>query len=80
MNIAISPTNQGRGLGRKLLQFLLDHARQKDEQEIWLEVRESNLNALSLYSQAGFVEVDRRKDYYPCENGREDALIMCCYL
>ena len=48
MNIAISPSHQGRGMGRTLLQFLLDYTKQKDEQEIWLEVRESNHNALSL--------------------------------
>jgi len=80
MNIAIAPSKQGKGLGKLLLQFLIDLSRQKQEQEIWLEVRASNSSALSLYDKLGFVEVDRRKDYYPCEIGREDAIIMCCYL
>lgn len=80
MNIAIAPEKQGQGLGRKLLQFLITFSRQNQEQEIWLEVRASNLGALSLYQQLGFAEVDRRKDYYPCQQGREDAIIMCCYL
>ena len=80
MNIAIAPARQGCGYGRVLLQFLLDYAHQKGEQEVWLEVRASNLSALALYDKLGFVEVDRRKNYYPCAKGREDALIMCCYL
>lgn len=80
MNIVIAPNQQGKGLGRKLLQFLIDLCRQKQEQEIWLEVRASNAAALSLYNNLDFVEVDRRKDYYPCATGREDAIIMCCYL
>lgn len=80
MNIAIAPESQGQGLGQYLLQFLIEFSKQKKEQEIWLEVRASNVAALAVYSKLGFVEVDRRKGYYPCENGREDAIIMCCYL
>lgn len=80
MNIAIAPAQQGAGYGRILLQFLIDYAKQKDLQEIWLEVRASNVAALALYNKLGFAELDRRKDYYPCEKGREDAIIMCCYL
>ena len=80
MNIVIAPDKQGQGLGCQLLQFLIELSREKEEQEIWLEVRASNISALALYEKLDFVEVDRRKDYYPCENGREDAVIMCCYL
>lgn len=80
MNIAVSPEKQGQGLGQYLLQFLIEFSKQNHEQEIWLEVRASNTAALALYRKLGFVELDRRKDYYPCENGREDAIIMCCYL
>lgn len=80
MNIVIAPEYQGQGIGRLLLQFLLDYSREKNEQEIWLEVRASNRGAIHLYQGLGFVEVDIRKGYYPCSTGREDALIMCCYL
>ena len=45
--------------------------------QLWLEVRESNHNAYQLYLAAGFNEVDRRIGYYPAENGREDAIMMC---
>lgn len=80
MNIAISPEKQGQGAGQLLLQFLLNYSRENNQQEIWLEVRYSNQNAIHLYQKLGFVEVDIRKAYYPSENGREDAVIMCCYL
>jgi len=80
MNIAISPEKQGQGAGQVLLQFLLDFSRENAEQEVWLEVRASNQSAIHLYQKLGFVEVDIRKAYYPSENGREDAMIMCCYL
>lgn len=80
MNIAIAPDKQGNGLGAVLLQFLIDYAKANNELEIWLEVRVSNKRAIALYQKLGFVEVDKRKAYYPLENGREDALVMCCYL
>ncbi|MCE2593844.1 ribosomal protein S18-alanine N-acetyltransferase [Motilimonas cestriensis] len=80
LNIAIDPSEQGKGLGRKLLEHLLQLARTKQIEEIWLEVRESNQSAHYLYDELGFVEVDRRKGYYPTAEGREDAIVMCCYL
>lgn len=80
MNIAIVPTLQGQGAGQHLLQFLIDYCRQNNQLEIWLEVRASNQHAIHLYQKLGFVEVDLRKGYYPTENGRENAVIMCCYL
>ena len=49
-------------------------------QQIWLEVRESNATAINLYDNAGFILVEQRVNYYPSKKGKEDALIMCCYL
>jgi len=54
MNIVMTPSQQGKGLGRQLMQFLVDFSRQKQEQEIWLEVRASNISALSLYNKNRF--------------------------
>lgn len=58
MNIAVVPARQGIGYGRKLLQFLLDYSKQKNEQEIWLEVRASNKAALALYKRLGFAVLE----------------------
>lgn len=80
MNIAIDPEYQGKGLGKALLFSLCNLSTNRSEQEIWLEVRQSNISAIKLYQALDFVEVDIRKNYYPTKTGREDAVIMCCYL
>lgn len=80
LNIAVSPSHQGQGIGRALLSYLKTFASTLSQEEIWLEVRSSNQTAIKLYENLDFVEVDVRTAYYPTHNGREDALIMCCYL
>ena len=54
--------------------------KEKGIQTLWLEVRESN-PARFLYEKLGFNEVDIRKNYYPKpDGGRENAVVMACYL
>lgn len=76
LNIAVAPEQQGKGYGKALLEYLLDHGEKANAESVWLEVRESNHKAFALYECAGFNEVDRRKNYYPAANGNEDAIIM----
>jgi ribosomal-protein-alanine N-acetyltransferase len=76
LNVCIHPQWQGQGLGHKLLRRLLRLARQRGAETAFLEVRESNHSARVLYRRLGFVEVGRRRDYYPAQNGREDALVL----
>ncbi|MDN3210502.1 ribosomal protein S18-alanine N-acetyltransferase [Haemophilus sp. SZY H51] len=79
-NIAIDPAQQGKGYGSFLLQGLMDKLKEKGIQTLWLEVRESN-PARFLYEKLGFNEVDIRKNYYPKpDGGRENAVVMACYL
>lgn len=75
-NIAVAPQKQGLGLGKQLLSDVLAYAEQ-GQLTVFLEVRQSNLTAIALYTAAGFETVGRRPDYYPCEQGYEDALLMC---
>ncbi|MGZ8155124.1 MAG: ribosomal protein S18-alanine N-acetyltransferase, partial [Burkholderiales bacterium] len=42
----------------------------------FLEVRPSNTAARALYARSGFSEIGRRRDYYPAQEGREDAVVM----
>ena len=74
-NVCIHPDWRGRGLASCLLEALLDRARQKGIDRIYLEVRTSNTPAIALYKKAGFGDVGMRKAYY--EKPREDALVMC---
>jgi ribosomal-protein-alanine N-acetyltransferase len=80
MDIVVSDAYQGNGLGQSLLDHFMDQCKQNNIQQIWLEVRESNAVAIHLYDNAGFILVEQRVNYYPSAKGKEDALIMCCYL
>jgi len=75
LNICVSPEAQGHGLGKRMLHKLMQLAADRQGNSIFLEVRESNLIAQNLYDQEGFNRVGLRKNYYPAEDGREDALV-----
>ncbi|RKZ86915.1 MAG: ribosomal-protein-alanine N-acetyltransferase [Gammaproteobacteria bacterium] len=76
LNICVKPSLQGQGIGRKILDHVIAFANSVSSVLIVLEVRRSNDRAQQLYSQAGFNEMSVRKDYYPAEQGREDAILM----
>lgn len=78
LNVAVHPALQGKGLGRQMMLFLFDAAREHGADTVFLEVRPSNRNALHLYDSLGFNQVGLRRDYYPAPVGREDAIIMAC--
>jgi ribosomal-protein-alanine N-acetyltransferase len=74
--LAVRPEGQRRGIGRILLEHFEDEAAARGATQLHLEVREGN-HALSLYEQAGFVLVGRRRDYYAGRKGdRYDALTL----
>ena len=70
-NIAVIPEKQRQGIGSFMLQKIFDYF--MEYKKAFLEVRESNKNAINLYRTFGFEAIFRRKAYYP--NG-EDALVM----
>lgn len=76
LNICVDPQQQGQGIGRRLLLELLSIAQAKSADTAFLEVRPTNVQALSLYFSEGFNEIGTRKDYYPAKFGREDAVIL----
>lgn len=76
LNVCVAPEEQGRGQGRRLLRALLQQARTRGAQRVFLEVRPSNTGAIALYHAEGFNEIGRRPRYYPAKGGREDALVM----
>ncbi|OEY96559.1 ribosomal-protein-alanine N-acetyltransferase [Acinetobacter proteolyticus] len=74
--MAIDPSQQGKGLGYKLLDESIQQLKNNPIQ-IFLEVRESNTAAVGLYEKIGFHQIDLRKNYYPNPDGsREHAVIM----
>jgi [ribosomal protein S18]-alanine N-acetyltransferase len=80
LNICVHPRFQRRGFGRRLLNTLLDKARDAEADKVFLEVRPSNTHALSLYQSAGFEKVGIRPAYYQARWGREDAVILAAVL
>jgi len=80
LNIAVSPLAQRQRIGYQLMENILAHAVDKKCLEVFLEVRESNRPAFTMYHQFGFNEVGLRKNYYPSHQGREDAILLACYL
>ena len=73
-NIAVHPTRRRQGVGRVLLQGVLEDAREQRLRLVVLEVRPSNTEARTLYEGFGFRVIGRRRGYY-YDTG-EDALVM----
>ena len=74
LNLAVHPDCRRLGLGRFLMNFLLEQAREKRELKVFLEVRSANQAAIALYNSLGFRVLYRRPGYYTPE--KEDALVM----
>lgn len=72
--IATEPDYRGRGIAGRLLEHVLDVARQAGCSLATLEVRRSNVPAIALYERAGFKTVHVRARYY--QDDDEDALVM----
>ena len=80
LNICVDPEYQGHGYGRKILRHLVMRCSTTDIDMVILEVRRSNSHAKRLYQSEGFHELGIRKDYYPADEGREDAIIYARYV
>ncbi|MGY8525279.1 ribosomal protein S18-alanine N-acetyltransferase [Paracidovorax citrulli] len=77
LNLTVEPQLQRRGLGRLMLNVALAVSHEHRLPDMLLEVRPSNTAALALYHATGFVEIGRRRGYYPADDGgREDALVL----
>lgn len=76
-DIAVKEDFQNQGVGTKVMESLLETAKERECTACWLEVRPSNNAARKLYERFGFVQVTLRKKYYS-DNG-EDALILAKY-
>lgn len=76
LNICVAHAHQRKGVGRQLLEQVLDQAKRKGIMIAYLEVRKSNLPAIHLYEKLDFRIIAERKGYYPTVNGNEDALIF----
>jgi ribosomal-protein-alanine acetyltransferase len=74
LNLAVAPAGRRSGLGRALVQHILEALTGRGARYIYLEVRGSNAPARALYAAHGFKEVGRRKAYY--RRPVEDAIVL----
>lgn len=73
-SLAVTYGKRRQGIGQKLIKNLISVAKQRDSTSATLEVRVSNVPAISLYKKLGFIQEGIRQKYY-ADNG-EDACIM----
>ena len=73
-NIAVKETERKKGIGKALLNALIDKAKSLNYERALLEVRKSNLNAIKLYEGFGFKIIHTMKKYYL--DNDEDGYLM----
>ena len=74
MNVAVHPDYRGQGIATGLIVGLIGALQRRGSRCLTLEVRASNVPAISLYEKLGFLQAGQRKNYY--RNPKEDALIL----
>jgi ribosomal-protein-alanine acetyltransferase len=74
LNMAVDTADRRKGLGSKLLAAAATEAARQQAQRMYLEVRESNLAAISFYEKHGFRKSGEREGYY--KNPTENAVLM----
>ena len=74
MDVAVAPASRRLGIGRALIERLLEEARDLSLTRILLEVREKNTGAIALYVSMGFEREGLRKGYYPDDG--DNAVLM----
>ena len=73
LDIAVAPEQRGKGIARLLMDHAIMTAREKRAEVLVLEVRASNISAITLYERCGFVRTGIRSKYY---EGVDDAVLM----
>lgn len=76
LNVCVRGEFRCRGIGRRLLEHLMELAREEGMSEVFLEVRPSNTAAIRLYQSLGFRQIGVRRGYYQAAGGREDAVVL----
>lgn len=80
LNLCVDPDYLKLGYGDFLLEDILARAKDVEVKQVFLEVRPSNVAALSLYRKKGFRQIAERPAYYLARGGREDAVVLSLLL
>ena len=74
LRIGVVPGHQRQGIGKEMMDFLIQLARNEQIPKILLEVHEFNLAAQHLYFASGFRQIHIKKGYYRDPPG--NALVL----
>jgi ribosomal-protein-alanine N-acetyltransferase len=74
MNVAVHPDHRRKGIAESVIDALIAQLKERGCAGLSLEVRASNIPAITLYEKMGFTQVGLRRNYY--RNPKEDALIL----
>ena len=80
LNLCVDSGYRKLGYGELLLDEILDRAAGVAVKQVFLEVRPSNVAAVSLYRKMGFHKIAERPSYYQASDGREDAAVLSLLL
>jgi len=69
IQIEVKEEYRNQGYASKLLEFMINLAKEKKLENITLEVRSDNTTAIHLYEKYGFVSVSKREKYYQDKDG-----------
>lgn len=72
-DIFVEKSERKKGIGESLLSSFIAEAKERGGKKIFLEVRESNIPAINLYTKFGFEKISIRKKYY---SDGENALVL----
>jgi [ribosomal protein S18]-alanine N-acetyltransferase len=75
LNVCVRGDLRSGGIGRRMMELLLERARGAGMVHAFLEVRPSNPVAIALYESMGFTRIGLRRAYYQAAGGREDAIV-----
>lgn len=74
ISVAVKDGYKGKNIFSQMLSFMENILKEKNVEEIFLDVRESNSSAIKAYTKNNFKQISTRKNYY--ENPVENAIIM----
>lgn len=72
-DVVVDANHRRKGVATALVNAVVDSVKMESVCKIFLEVREGNEGAIAFYKTQNFVEINKRKNYYP---DGENALIM----
>ncbi len=78
LNLAVIPEKRRMGIASSLLKYSFEIMKKNGVRNAYLDVRKSNIPALSLYKSFNFEQLTIRKNYYT--KPVEDAIDMCLCL